>query len=106
MGSSWQELGAGSSSGTPMADKLDDDLPPLAELRSPDKRTHDHAWNLAYPLLWKRGIGVAEKRMFGSHLEPDRQEVVAMAIQQFHTAVLAGEADDEQTWEKLFPNET
>lgn len=71
----------------------DDDsaLPPEAELTSAHKPTYDRAWNRAYPVLWDWGMRVARRNMAGAQHDHDREDVVAVAIEQFRRRLIRGE---------------
>ena len=71
---------------------LDLDLPPRYQLVASDKRVYDRAWTLAYPILWRRGLGFV--KMKGVSIPQDREDLVARSIEKFRLALLRGmEAD-------------
>jgi hypothetical protein len=68
---------------------LDDVLPPRHELVSQDKATYKRAWDIAYPILYRRAMTFASRRL-GSLT--DQEEVVILAIGQFQMRLLAYES--------------
>lgn len=63
------------------------------QLRCPEENRSAAAWEEAYPLLWDAGMRIARLRLAGSQFESDREDLVAVAVQQFIRGLVSGETE-------------
>jgi hypothetical protein len=84
-----------------MFQRLDDEIPPITSLLSPNELEREDAWEKACAVLWRRGRGVTNVRMSGAQHE-DREDVISEAIIAFQQDVINGNVTGiPDPWEKF-----